>query len=608
MAFLDDAGLVKLWQHIQARLSNKVDKTPGKVLSSNDFTDEEKNSLAAISSDYLTSADKEEILSKIGAGGSGSGSGGGAFFEPDDGDLEGTIPTIDADTLGGLLPSSYLTKQEANDEYVKIGEDNILSFQNLPLHPVTSYDQIIMPDGSRWDGVASGGGNIDIDTTNLATRDYVDDKIANINIDTTNLATYDYVDEEIAKIAVKYFTNEDIDEITGGCPLVNYKTYTIRIDESNSNPLTACEYMDDAVGMEKGSAAWDSMPIFAEIKPCVFKNGEVVYYLNPNNFNLKTDGSDALIDGTDGDVMIEFRKFAYRLYKQGQYQYVSISNDPEVIAADDRFQYYAFTRDSVGDVDKLYISAFNCSYDENNTPYSVATMQQRDESLITYNQAESRLAQKGENYKLIHYAQFVALQCLYIIKYGNLNSQEALGQGYNAEYWNNPTVIGTTVDKGMYFGDPNDDTVNIKFAGIENLWGAHGFFLRGINSLNGSDIKITYGNLEYVITSLESNSRLGFEDFGEEPTIQTGVPSQIIGDTEAGFIGGGEYQSSTSEYYCDYQWIGQNGIGMTGEYNDYDGIFCLYLSGGYVVDGLSMPYMQDPYENEVTMDARFIYA
>ena len=54
MTFLDYAGLVKLWQHIQARLSNKVDKTPGKVLSSNDFTNEEKNSLATISSDYLT--------------------------------------------------------------------------------------------------------------------------------------------------------------------------------------------------------------------------------------------------------------------------------------------------------------------------------------------------------------------------------------------------------------------------------------------------------------------------------------------------------------------------------------------------------------------------
>lgn len=48
MAFLDDAGLVKLWQHIQARLSNKVDKVAGKVLSSNDFTDEDKEKLTSL--------------------------------------------------------------------------------------------------------------------------------------------------------------------------------------------------------------------------------------------------------------------------------------------------------------------------------------------------------------------------------------------------------------------------------------------------------------------------------------------------------------------------------------------------------------------------------
>lgn len=48
MAFLDDAGLVKLWQHIQTRLSNKVDKVAGKGLSSNDFTDEDKEKLASL--------------------------------------------------------------------------------------------------------------------------------------------------------------------------------------------------------------------------------------------------------------------------------------------------------------------------------------------------------------------------------------------------------------------------------------------------------------------------------------------------------------------------------------------------------------------------------
>jgi hypothetical protein len=56
-SFLDDAGLVHLWQNIMARLSNKLDKVPGKVLSSNDFTDE-----------YKTILDNLEI----GGGGSGN--------------------------------------------------------------------------------------------------------------------------------------------------------------------------------------------------------------------------------------------------------------------------------------------------------------------------------------------------------------------------------------------------------------------------------------------------------------------------------------------------------------------------------------------------------
>lgn len=54
MAFLDDAGLVQLWQNIMARLSNKVEMVPGKVLSSNDFTDEYKAKLdLVISNDQI---------------------------------------------------------------------------------------------------------------------------------------------------------------------------------------------------------------------------------------------------------------------------------------------------------------------------------------------------------------------------------------------------------------------------------------------------------------------------------------------------------------------------------------------------------------------------
>jgi hypothetical protein len=50
--------------------------------------------------------------------------------------------------------------------------------------------------------------------------------------------------------------------------------------------------MDDAVGMEKGSSAWDKQEIFKDIRPCVLKNGEVVYYLDPDNFLRTVDGED----------------------------------------------------------------------------------------------------------------------------------------------------------------------------------------------------------------------------------------------------------------------------------------------------------------------------
>ena len=48
MAFLDKTGLERLWLHISSKLGNKVDKIEGKVLSTNDYTTEEKEQLSAL--------------------------------------------------------------------------------------------------------------------------------------------------------------------------------------------------------------------------------------------------------------------------------------------------------------------------------------------------------------------------------------------------------------------------------------------------------------------------------------------------------------------------------------------------------------------------------
>lgn len=48
MAFLNEQGLQRLWQHIVIKLSNKVDSEEGKGLSTNDFTNEDKQKLEAL--------------------------------------------------------------------------------------------------------------------------------------------------------------------------------------------------------------------------------------------------------------------------------------------------------------------------------------------------------------------------------------------------------------------------------------------------------------------------------------------------------------------------------------------------------------------------------
>ena len=77
-----------------------------------------------------------------------------------------------------------------------------------------------------------------------------------------------------------------------------YELYGVRIDTANSNPSTALTYTDDAVGFTPASGnngafsygSWADKFPFNAIKPCLYKNGAVNYYLNPNDYTKKIDG------------------------------------------------------------------------------------------------------------------------------------------------------------------------------------------------------------------------------------------------------------------------------------------------------------------------------
>lgn len=318
-----------------------------------------------------------------------------------------------------------------------------------------------------------------------------------------------------------------------------HQIYGVSIDLSNSNPETAVTYTDDAVGMAAGSPEWYKMNIFKNIKPCLFKNGAVVGYLNPDNFAQFADGTAAdITSGNSGDVMIEIPKTGYRITKSGNTLTVQVTDAPNKKG----FSYKAHTRTDDGDREKLYIGAFLGSNVSSKLRSLSGKSPQNNTTLTDF---RTQAQANGTGYDLLAFYPMTLLQCLYLIMYKNLNSQSALGMGYvgdmNWEYLQKNT--GATIDKGMCYGS-SDDMEQMKFLGIEDFWG---------NLYQWIDGLVSTSNYHALVATD------GFNDTGENYTDLGALSTNSIygymkapqGSNDAGFIigtGGG----SSSTYFSDY--------------------------------------------------------
>ena len=70
------------------------------------------------------------------------------------------------------------------------------------------------------------------------------------------------------------------------------------------------------------------------------KNGKVNYYLDPNDWSKKADGTPSVLDGTDGDVMVHIPKFYGKSGSNGTKRWVRIATtkiDPSWIEVPEMF-------------------------------------------------------------------------------------------------------------------------------------------------------------------------------------------------------------------------------------------------------------------------------
>ena len=68
-----------------------------------------------------------------------------------------------------------------------------------------------------------------------------------------------------------------------------------------------------------------SLPIQSQYKGCVANGGVINYYLDPNDWSKKVDGSPSVLDGTDGTVRVHIPKFYGKSGVEGTKRWVRIS-------------------------------------------------------------------------------------------------------------------------------------------------------------------------------------------------------------------------------------------------------------------------------------------
>ena len=363
-----------------------------------------------------------------------------------------------------------------------------------------------------------------------------------------------------------------------------------------------------------------SLPIQSQYKGCVVKNGELQYFLDPNDWSKKADGTASVLDGTDGDVMVRTPKFYGKSGSDGDKRWVRISTIqidaswveiPELYVSAYRNTIYTDT-DNLTKVASVVNTTANYRGGINNSSYDTyldtdifRTMLGKPRTNIS--RATMRTYAKNAGQELLCYEFYKWIfYWAYVIEYANFNSQAAfnaeltsdgyhqggLGNGVTGWDWSHWSAYNTTTPivpcgfgngmgngSGVYVLNTIETTVDSTTIAAKEFvvprW-------RGFDNPFG-DI---WTNLDGIV--IKYNSTSGYNDvytttdaskFGDDVSVMSIAGQEI---TSSGYIRAfslgetGEIipftvNGSSYTYKCDYCYTNQvsgNTLLMGGDADD----------------------------------------
>lgn len=324
-------------------------------------------------------------------------------------------------------------------------------------------------------------------------------------------------------------------------------------------------------------------------KPCMLRNNGVVdYYLNPNNYNQKLDGSpttDISDVNYDGNAMMEWSPVFTKNETIGTKHYIYFCSEK----LDDSYECYSAKKDDgtygehwympiyEGRVVNNVMRSLSTGTDGTGTGAVLPTASTTMDQEMTYAKAN------GTGWNITNWADENLVAMLGVLVMGRLNCAMAIGYNCGSSSSGLTHKVGTGNKKGMFFGHYTTSAYATKFFGMENWWGHrwrrcvglitkdYKVFVKMTKSIvDGSTVQNYNSTADgYINTGITVPSGMSGSYFVDVANSKYGfgIPTALTkykGDT--GTAGG-----SSSTYYCDGGWSA--------------GGVCALLSGGDVAYG-----------------------
>lgn len=352
--------------------------------------------------------------------------------------------------------------------------------------------------------------------------------------------------------------------------------YGFQINGSESDPAAAVTYLEDAVSMTPAHmdfsagkfdyGSWENA--FFMPRPCMLKSdGTVDYYLNPDNYALKEDGTASDIANTAyaGNAMMEWGRNGHKIWLKilptgdGSSAKVYISNH----RADSKFFDYPFHNCKGESAEHFYTPIYNGSVISSTMrSLSGQTVSKTLAGTAEITAAKANNPSTDELWNIECFADRLLINMLLILMGKSLNTQAVFGQGLNSggsEVINDGFTTGVHNTKGLFYGT-NDGTAStytnaVKIFGMENYYGFQWRRTNGLILNNGATkYKLTYGTEDGSSATGYNTDGTDYKDAGVTPSGTSGGYISKAKFTEDGMFSD-TMSGSASTYYCDGTWF-----------------------------------------------------